>query len=61
MNFNSIKYLFIEGIKNLFRNIFMALASIGVLTACLIRFGFSILLKENLKHIVGFNETFSWN
>ena len=54
MNFNSIKYLFIEGIKNLFRNIFMALASIGVLTECLIRFGFSVLLRENLKHIVGF-------
>ena len=54
MNFNSIKYLFIEGIKNLFRNIFMALASIGVLTACLIIVGFSVLLRENLKHIVGF-------
>ena len=49
MNFNSIKYLFIEGIKNLFRNIFMALASIGVLTACLIIVGFSVLLKRKPK------------
>ena len=54
MNFNSIKYLFTEGIKNLLNNIFMALASIGVLTACLLIVGFSFLFKMNTKRIVSF-------
>ena len=54
MNFNSIKYLFTEGIKNLLNNIFMALASIGVLTACLLIVGFSFLLKINAKRLVSF-------
>ncbi len=54
MNFNSIKYLFTEGIKNLLNNIFMALASIGVLTACLLIVGFSFLLKINTKRLVSF-------
>jgi len=54
MNFNSIRYLFSEGLKNLLNNIFMALASIGVLTACLIVVGFSVLLKENVKNMVTF-------
>ena len=54
MNFNSFKYLFTEGIKNLFNNIFMAIASIGVLTSCLLIVGFSVLLKINMKNIMSF-------
>lgn len=54
MNFNSVKYLFSEGIKNLLNNIFMALASIGVLTACLLIVGFSFLFKMNAKRIISF-------
>ncbi len=52
MNFNSLRYLFTEGLKNLFKNIFMTIASIGVLTACLLVVGFSIILKENLSNII---------
>lgn len=54
MNFNSIKYLFTEGIKNLLNNVFMALASIGVLTACLLIVGFSFIIKMNTKRLVSF-------
>ena len=54
MNFNSVKYLFSEGLKNLLNNIFMTLASIGVLTACLLIVGFSVLLKENMKNVISF-------
>ena len=52
MNFNSLRYLFTEGLKNLFKNIFMTIASIGVLTACLLVVGFSLILKENLNNII---------
>ena len=52
MNFNSLKYLFKEGVKNLLNNIFMSLASIGVLTACLLLVGFSIILKNNVGNII---------
>ncbi len=52
MNFNSLRYLFTEGLKNLFKNIFMTIASIGVLTACLLVVGFSMILKENLSNII---------
>lgn len=54
MKFNSIKYLFFEGLKNLLNNVFMAIASIGVLTACLLIVGFSVLLKINMKNIISF-------
>ena len=54
MNFSSIKYLVKEGLRNLLNNIFMAIASIGVLTACLLVVGFSVLLKMNIKKIVTF-------
>ncbi len=54
MNFNSLKYLFTEGLKNLLNNVFMALASIGVLTACLLIVGASVLFKINLKNIISF-------
>lgn len=52
MNFNSLKYLFKEGLKNLLNNIFMTLASIGVLTACLLLVGFSIILRGNMENLV---------
>lgn len=54
MNLSSIKYLIKEGFKNLLNNIFMAMASIGVLTACLLIVGFSVLLKMNTKKIITF-------
>ena len=54
MNLSTIKYLIKEGFKNLLNNVIMAMASIGVLTACLLIVGFSVLLKMNIKKVVTF-------
>lgn len=53
---NSVKYLVREGFKNIRANRLMSLASVGVLTACLILVGFTVLLTENIDHMVGFIE-----
>ncbi len=52
MNVNSLKYLFFEGLKNVIKNKLMALASIGVLTACLLAVGCSILVTGNINNMV---------
>lgn len=52
MNINSLKYLFFEGLKNVIKNKLMALASVGVLTACLIVVGCSVLLTGNMNNMV---------
>ena len=52
MNINSLKYLFFEGLKNIVKNKLMALASVGVLTACLIVVGCSVLLTGNMNNMV---------
>ncbi len=54
MNINSLKYLFFEGLKNVIKNKLMALASVGVLTACLIVVGCSALLTGNMNHMVSY-------
>lgn len=54
MNISSISYLFKEGIKNLIHNKLMSLASIGVLTACLLAVGFSTLVSGNLNKVIDF-------
>lgn len=54
MNISSFSYLFKEGIKNLIHNKLMSLASIGVLTACLLVVGFSTLISENFNKSIDF-------
>lgn len=54
MKISSLAYLVKEGIKNLIHNKLMALASIGVLTACLLVVGFSTLVSENLNKTIDF-------
>lgn len=54
MNINSLKYLFFEGLKNVIKNKLMALASVGVLTACLIVVGCSFLLTGNMNNMVSY-------
>lgn len=56
MKGNSVKYLIKEGFRNIRANRLMSLASVGVLTACLILVGFTILLTQNIDHMVGFVE-----
>lgn len=52
MKINSLFYLTIQGIKNLWINRLMTLASIAVLTTCLLLVGFAILFTINVNNIV---------
>ncbi len=49
MKFSSIRYLLSEGVKNVWRNWMMSIASIGVLLLCLLLTGASVLLSANLN------------
>lgn len=53
MKYSSFKYLFKEGLKNLWYNRVMAFTSIGVLTTCLILVGTAYLATENINKMVG--------
>ncbi len=52
MNMNSIGYLIKQGIKNVFKNSIMSLASIGVLFSCLLLIGAASLLSLNLNQVI---------
>lgn len=54
MSFSSFRYLLREGLRNIWQNRFMSVASIGVLVSCLLLTGGSYLIFENINHI------FSW-
>ena len=49
MSFHSIGYLFTEGIKGLWKNRTMSIASICVLISCLLMTGIAGLLSINLS------------
>ena len=49
MRGSSLTYLVKEGIKSTRKNKLMSIASIGVLTACLLLIGAAILLSMNVK------------
>lgn len=51
MRANDLKYLVGEGLRNTWRNRFMALASVGVLIICLLLTGFSYLIFVNIDHL----------
>lgn len=56
MKASSFKYLVKEGGKNVWLNRMMSVASIGVLTACLLLIGFSWLITTNISRIITFLE-----
>ncbi len=47
MKLQSIKYLTREGLRNVWVNRLMSIASVGVLMACMVLIGFAILLTQN--------------
>ena len=49
MSLHSIGYLFREGLKSLWKNHTMSIASIGVLIACLLMTGIAGLLSLNIS------------
>ncbi len=56
MNIGNLKYLLKEGLRNLWTNRLMTLASVGVLTACLLLIGCAILFSDNINSVVGYVE-----
>jgi len=57
MKISSFGYLTRQGLKNLWRNRMMTLASVGVLTACLLIVGIAVLLTVNLNKMVQYVES----
>ena len=56
MKASSMKYLAGEGVRNIGANRFMSLASVGVLTACLLLIGAAWLVSINANAVVGYVE-----
>lgn len=53
MNLQSMKYLTKEGVKNIWVNRLMSLASVGVLVACMVLIGLSLLITANVDLALG--------
>ncbi len=53
MNLQSVRYLTKEGIKNIWVNRLMSLASVGVLVACMVLIGLSLLITANVDVALG--------
>ena len=53
MKMRSVKYLVGEGVKNVWVNRLMSLASVGVLVACMIVIGLAVLISENVSLAMG--------
>lgn len=57
MKWSSFRYLVKQGWHNMIFNRLMSLASVGVLTACLVITGTAVLLSENVGRYVDYLET----
>jgi len=57
MHGSSFGYLLKEGARNIYANRLMSLASIGVLIACLLLIGTSVLFTLNVNSLVGYVES----
>lgn len=57
MKLNSFNYLTKEGIKNVWVNRLMTISSIGVLVACMVLIGMSVMLSFNITRAMGVLES----
>ena len=57
MKVSGLSYLFKEGVRNLWANRLMSVASIGVLTACLLLIGASSMLSLNIQNMMDYVES----
>lgn len=53
MKLSSFKYLTGEGVKNVWANRLMTIASVGVLTACMVLIGLALLISFNVDKVIG--------
>ena len=59
MKFHNFGYLLKEGVKNLWKNRTMSIASIGVLIACMVLIGGALMLSFNINSLMGYVESFN--
>ena len=57
MRGSSFRYLIKEGFRNIYQNRAISIAAIGVLMACLILVGISMLFTININNMVGYFES----
>ena len=57
MKTGSIGYLCKEGVKNIWINRLMSIASVGILTACLLILGFAVLITASLTSMMKYVES----
>ena len=53
MKLRKLRYLIIEGIKSVWANRLMSLASVGVLVACMLLIGIAIAIGINVDKTMG--------
>ncbi len=53
MKLRSVSYLSKEGVKNMWANRLMTVASVGVLVACMVLIGLAVLVSLNLNKAIG--------
>ena len=53
MKLRSVRYLSAEGVKSMWANRLMSIASVGVLVACMVLIGLAILISLNVNKAVG--------
>lgn len=53
MKLRSVTYLSKEGVKNLWANRLMTIASVGVLMACMVLIGLAVLISMNITKAIG--------
>ena len=59
MKFHNFGYLLKEGVKNLWKNRTMSIASIGVLIAYMVLIGGALMLSFNINSLMGYVESFN--
>ena len=52
MKFRNFRYLVVEGLKNIWTNRLMSIASVGVLVACMLLMGAAVLLSVNVERVL---------
>lgn len=53
MKLRSLRYLTVQGLKNIWAHRLMSIASIGVLVACMLMLGIAIVLSQNIELMLG--------
>ena len=52
MSFDSFLFVLKRAVSNIFRNVVLSLASVSILVACLVIFGITLMLSENVSYFI---------